>query len=307
MRTQATGSSTVGASGIIVGDAAYKPQWQRTLRLFAAHRPALVSSVVLVLLVAVAVAGPWLVEVGLHTTPVKVHAGLNYASPSREHLLGTDDLGRDMLARVVSGIRISLSVGLLVVFVSSAIGVLVGSAAGAIGGRVDGILMLISDTLLGMPTFYLLLAVASYFSRFSILGIVIVIALTSWMGIARVVRAEFMSVKQRDHVLAARALGARSLRIILRHILPNVVPTITVAISLSVASAILIESSLSFLGLGVQTPRASLGTLLSKAQLYVWTAPMLAVIPGMCIMIIVLAFNFLGDGLREALDPRLRI
>jgi len=307
MRTQTVGSGTVGAVGLILEGAAYKPQWRKTLELFAAHRPALVSSVVLVLLVVVAVAGPWLVEVVLHTTPVKVYAGLNYAPPSREHPLGTDDLGRDMLARVVSGIRISLSIGLLVVLVSSAIGILVGGAAGAMGGRVDSMLMLISDTLLGMPTFYLLLAVASYFSRFSIVGIVIVIALTSWMGTARIVRSEFLTIKQRDYVLAARTLGSSNLRIILRHILPNVVPTITVAVSLSVASAILVESSLSFLGLGVQTPQASLGTLLTKAQLYVWTAPMLAVIPGICIMIIVLAFNFVGDGLREALDPRLRV
>ncbi|MEO1440250.1 MAG: ABC transporter permease [Chloroflexota bacterium] len=285
----------------------HQPAWRRLVARYTAHRLAVVSLFVLVIYIALAIWGPWLVRTTLNTDAQEIHAGMRNRPPSTEHPLGNDELGRDLLARLIDAIRITLIVGLLVVIVSNTIGLLVGGIAGSFGGVVDTVLMVILDTLIAIPTFYLLLAIASYASEFSVTGIVLVIALTSWMGIARIVRADFIALKKRDYVLAARSLGATQWWVIMRQIMPNVVPTILVATSLSVGHAIIIESALSFLGLGVNTPRASLGTLLSRAQQYVWTAPRLAILPGLAIVLIVLAFNYIGDGLREALDPRLNI
>ncbi|MEO0564123.1 MAG: ABC transporter permease [Chloroflexota bacterium] len=284
-----------------------RPEWRRLIDRFVAHRLAVVSLVFLLLLTLVAVWGPWLVRITLDTDAQEIHVGMRNRPPSWDHPFGNDELGRDLLARIVDAVRITLIVGMLVVVVSNVIGLVVGGIAGAFGGAIDTTLMVILDTLIAIPSFYLLLAIASYAAEFTITGIIVVIALTSWMGIARIVRADFIALKNRDYVLAARSLGASQSWIIMRQILPNVLPTIIVATSLSVGSAIIIESALSFLGLGVQTPRASLGTLLSRAQQYVWTAPRLAIIPGMTIVFIVLAFNYIGDGLREALDPRLNV
>jgi peptide/nickel transport system permease protein len=189
--------------------------------------------------------------------------------------------------------------------VSMTIGMVVGGMAGHFGGLVDNLLMRITDTLLSTPTFYILLAMTAYAGSLAIVGIVIIIAATSWMGVARIMRAEFLSLREREFVVAAVTVGATDRQIIWRHILPNVLSTAIVAATLRVGGAILVESSLSFLGLGVQPPAASWGTMLSNAQLYVWQKPILAVYPGACIMVAVLCFNFIGDGLREAFDPRL--
>ncbi len=284
-----------------------RSEWRRVVNRFLAHRLAVVSLGVLLLFIAIAIWGPLVVRTTLNTDAQEIHAGMRNGPPSWDHPLGNDELGRDLLARLVDAVRITLIVGLLVVIVSNTIGVLVGGIAGSFGGAVDTTLMVVLDTLIAIPTFYLLLAIASYAAQFTVTGIIVVIALTSWMGIARIVRADFIALKNRDYVLAAKSLGATQWWVITRQILPNVFPTIIVATSLSVGHAIIIESALSFLGLGVQTPRASLGTLLSRAQQYVWTAPRLAILPGVAIVLIVLAFNYIGDGLREALDPRLNV
>lgn len=287
---------------------AVRPQRSETVRSLARfwrNKLAVISATVLVIMALLALLAPLLSQHVLGWAPDKMDYGKGYMGPSRSHLLGTDELARDVLARLLSGSRVSLSIGLLVVAVSAVLGLLVGSVAGYSGGWVDSMLMRFTDTLLSIPTFFLLLAVGSYAQEFSIVGIVLVIGLTSWMGVARIMRAEFLSVQNRDYVLAARAIGANDGRIVLRHIVPNTLHCLIVAATLGVGQGILTESALSFLGLGVRAPMASWGSMLNNAQTYVFRSPALAIYPGMCIMIAVLAFNFVGDGLREALDPRL--
>ncbi|MFH1928522.1 MAG: ABC transporter permease [Chloroflexota bacterium] len=277
----------------------------RSLARFRRNRLAVASVGVIVIIGVLALLAPVLSNHVLGWEPDQIDYGHMYAGPSGHHLLGTDELGRDVLVRLLYGSRISISIGLLVVVVSISLGLVVGGIGGYAGGLVDNVLMRITDALLSIPTFFLLLAVSTYAMDFTIVGIILAIGLTSWMGVARIMRAEFLSVLTRDYVLAARALGARDRRIILHHILPNAIHSLIVAATLGVGNGILIESALSFLGLGVRAPSSSWGSMLNNSQLYVWKAPMLAVYPGLSIMLTVLAFNFVGDGLREALDPRL--
>lgn len=277
--------------------------WQ-TWRRFRRNRLAVAGLIVLVIIALVALLGPAINEHVLHTTPERMDASARLVGPSSRHLLGADRFGRDVLARLLAGSRVSLAVGFLVVGVSMTVGILVGVLAGAIGGLVDNLLMRMVDTLLAVPSLYLILAIVAWTREFTLAGIVIVIGITGWMGTARLIRAEILSIKERDYVLAAWCVGVPRWQIILRHMMPNVVPTIVVAATLGAASAILVESGLSFLGLGVQPPDSSWGSMLHEYQELVWSAPSLAFYPGMMIMLTVLSFNFVGDGLREAFDPR---
>ena len=272
---------------------------------FRRNRLAVASVGVIAIIGVLALLAPVLSNYVLGWEPDQIDYGNTYAGPSGHHLLGTDELGRDIVVRLLYGGRVSLSIGLLVVVVSVVLGLVVGGIAGYAGGLVDNVLMRITDTLLSIPTIFLLLAVGSYAQEFTIVGIILVIGFTSWMGVARIMRAEFLSLQTRDYVLAARALGATDWRITLRHIFPNALHSLIVAATLGVGQGILIEAALSFLGMGVRPPMSSWGSMLNNAQTYVWMAPMLAVYPGFCIMLAVLSFNFVGDGLREALDPRL--
>lgn len=219
--------------------------------------------------------------------------------------LGTDDLGRDVLARILYGARISLLVGFVAVGLSTVIGVVVGALAGYYGGWIDGLIMRFVDIMLCFPSFFLILAVVAFLEP-SIWNIMIVIGFTSWMGVARLVRAEFLSLRERDYVQAARALGARDGRIIFVHILPNALSPILVSATLGVAGAILVESALSFLGIGVQPPTPSWGNMLIVGKQTLGTAWWLSVFPGLAILITVLGYNLLGEGIRDALDPRLK-
>jgi len=227
--------------------------------------------------------------------------------PSRQHFFGTDDLGRDIWSRVLYGGRISLVVGFLTMFFSVSIGTLYGALAGYYGGRVDQIMMRFVDILLSIPTLFLLIILAA-FIRPNPAGIALIIGLTSWMSIARLVRAEFLRLKGQEFVEAARVLGCSEPRVIFRHILPNVTAPIIVNATLMVASAILYESTLSFLGLGVTPPDFSWGSMLTDAQniILLEKAPWIAFFPGLAIFLTVLAFSFVGDALRDALDPRLK-
>ncbi len=224
--------------------------------------------------------------------------------PGRLHPLGTDDIGRDVLSRMLYGARVSLSVGFVAVGISTLIGMMMGAVAGYYGGIADRLIMRFVDVMLSIPSFFLILAVIAFVGP-SIWNIMFIIGLTSWMGVARLVRAEFLSLKSREYILAARAVGASDTRIILRHMLPNSLAPVIVSAVLGVASAVLLESSLSFLGIGVQPPMPSWGNILTAGKANIEIAWWLSVFPGAAILVTVLSYNLLGEGLRDALDPRL--
>ncbi len=224
-------------------------------------------------------------------------------SPSSVHWMGTDGLGRDVFSRMLFGARISLMVGFVAVGIATIIGVILGAISGYYRGWVDILIMRLVDVMLSIPTFFLILAVIAFLTP-SIWNIMIVIGLTSWMGVTRLVRAEFLSLREREFVLSAKTLGAGDLRLIFLHLLPNSLTPIIVSTVLGVASAVLVESGLSFLGLGVQPPQASWGNILTDGKEYIQFAWWLSLFPGLAILLTVLGYNLLGEGLRDALDPR---
>jgi peptide/nickel transport system permease protein len=244
---------------------------------------------------------------------------LRLQAPSWEHPFGTDSIGRDIFARTIYGGQISLFIGFVAVLIETILGILVGALAGYYGGKVDALLMRFTEALLNIPTIFLLLVMAKFFGgkipeivigervfSGSVIVIVVIIGATSWMYLARIVRAEFLSLKEREFILAARATGTSNFEIIFYHILPNTFAPIIVSSTLSVANAILAEAYISFLGMGVQPPTATWGNMLESSSKYLDTAPWLWFFPGMLILLTTLSINFLGDGLRDALDPRSR-
>lgn len=270
--------------------------WQRLRH----NRMALVGAgIVLVMFLMAAVASFSSID------PAAIDVGQSLLPPSVAHPFGTDDLGREVFVRMLYGARISLLVGFVAVGISTLIGIILGSLAGYYGNWVDALVMRFVDIMLCFPTFFLILAVIAFLNP-SIWNIMIVIGLTSWMGVARLIRAEFLSLRQRDFVLAAQALGASDLRLIFRHILPNAMSPVLVSATLGVAGAILTESALSFLGIGVQPPTPSWGNMLIVGKQTLGSAWWLSVFPGLAILITVLGYNLLGEGVRDALDPRLK-
>ena len=224
-------------------------------------------------------------------------------SPSAAHWMGTDGLGRDVYSRMLFGARISLLVGIVAVGIATIIGIVLGAIAGFYRGWVDTVIMRLVDVMLSIPTFFLILAVIAFLTP-SIWNIMIVIGLTSWMGVTRLVRAEFLSLRNREFVLASQTLGAKESRLIFKQLLPNSLTPIIVSSVLGIASAVLVESGLSFLGLGVQAPQASWGNILTDGKEYIEFAWWLSMFPGLAILITVMGYNLLGEGLRDALDPR---
>lgn len=283
---------------------------------FRRHKMALFGGVVLILLILFSFGGAFVyTEKFANFTDTSQRL----SAPSLEHPFGTDTIGRDILARAIYGGQISLFIGLVAVLIETLLGVLVGALAGYYGGVVDAILMRITEALLNIPTIFLLLVMAKFFGgdiptmeiggrvfSGSVIVIVVIIGFTSWMYLARIVRAEFLSLKENEFVLAARAIGTSNIEIIFLHILPNTFAPIIVSGTLSVANAILYEAYISFLGLGVQPPTATWGNMLESSAKYLDTAPWLWFFPGLLILLTVLSINFLGDGLRDALDPRSR-
>lgn len=261
------------------------------------NRLATAGGLLLIVLALVAVCAPW---VSPHD-PLQVSLPEALQGPSAVHLLGTDQLGRDVLSRLIYGARISLVIGFIAVGISVVVGTAVGAVAGFYGGWVDAVLMRLVDTMLSIPTIFLLLAVIALVGP-SIQLIMVVIGLTSWMGVARLVRAELLSLKEREFVLAARVLGASSARLILKHLLPNAMAPVLVSATLGVGGAILTESVLSYLGLGVQPPTPSWGNILNEGRVALGVAWWLTLSPGLCIFVTVLAFNLLGEGIRERLS-----
>src|SRR5205814_3270347 len=225
--------------------------------------------------------------------------------PSFSHIMGTDDIGRDLFTRLLYGGRISLAIGLFSALVGTGVGTLMGSLAGYYGKSIDNLIMRITDVAFSIPGLPLLIILSAY-AKSAIPVMILILGLLSWMSTARIVRGTVLSLKERDFATAARAIGVRDARIILRHILPNAMAPIIVGATLGVGGAIIAESSLSFLGLGVQVPTPSWGNMLQDSQATMSSRPWLTIFPGMAILITVLGINFLGDGLRDALDPTLR-
>ena len=287
-----------------------------TWRRFRRHKLALAGIVVLILLFIYSFGGAFLYSEAYSNF---TETGLRLQAPSTAHPFGTDTIGRDILARTIYGGQISLMIGLTAVVLETIVGILIGAAAGYYGGRVDSLLMRFTEAVFTIPQIFLLLVMAKFFSgrvpnitlsgrtfSGSVVVIIVIIGLTSWPYLARIVRAEFLSIKENEFILAARATGTGSWQIIFGHILPNSVAPIVVTATLGVANAILSEAYISFLGLGVQPPTATWGNMLEGAYNYIATAPWLWVFPGILIVLTVLSTNFVGDGLRDALDPRSR-
>lgn len=270
--------------------------WQRLRR----NRMALTGGAIVLFMFMMAAAASFTT-----VDPAAIDVSKSLQAPSWEHPLGTDDLGREVLVRMLYGARISLLVGFVAVGISTLIGITCGAMAGYYGGWVDAVVMRFVDIMLCFPTFFLILAVIAFLEP-SIWNIMIVIGLTSWMGVARLVRAEFLSLRHRDFVLAAQVLGASDGRLIFRHILPNALSPVLVSATLGVAGAILTESALSFLGIGVQPPTPSWGNMLIIGKQTLGSAWWLSVFPGLAILITVLGYNLLGEGIRDALDPRIK-
>tara|TARA_B110000902_G_scaffold55599_1_gene64705 strand:+ start:643 stop:1479 length:837 start_codon:yes stop_codon:yes gene_type:complete len=260
---------------------------------------ALAGFIIIIIMFLLAILAPWLAPYDPDAFNVKSIL----LAPSWQHWMGTDGLGRDVLSRMLYGGRISLLVGLVAVGISTAIGIILGALAGYYRGWVDTVIMRLVDIMLSIPSFFLILAVIAFLTP-SIVNIMVVIGLTSWMGVTRLVRAEFLSLSNREFVLASRSLGAKDARLIFTHLLPNSLTPIIVSSVLGVAGAVLLESGLSFLGLGVQAPQASWGNILTDGKEYIQFAWWLSLYPGMAILLTVLGYNLLGEGLRDALDPR---
>lgn len=289
----------------------------RFVERFGSHRMAVASSVVIVLLSLILLAAPGIAEFqGLD--PDRTDLFNRFAPPSTAHPLGTDDLGRDLLIRLLYGGRISLFVGVVGALLAALIGCGIGIVAGLVGGRTDAFLMRLTDGVLSLPILPLLIILAAIdLSKVPLLDlaagadssgvwrIVVIVALFGWTTVARLVRGAVLSLQEREFVQSARALGAGPWHIVRRHFLPNVAAPIIVATTLAIGNVILAESILSFLGLGIQPPTPSWGNMLTNAQEVIWAAPRLAVLPGVLIFLAVIAFNFVGDGLQDALDPRL--
>jgi peptide/nickel transport system permease protein len=271
------------------------------MRRFCRHRLALLGAVTIAVLLIACAIGPLL----LPWTDTRIDILHRFQPPGAwPHVAGTDQLGRDMLARLLMAGRISLAVGFAAMAISTVIGTTIGLVAGFYGGAIGAVLMRLVDAVLCFPNVFLLLTLAAFVST-DVFSIILLIAFTTWMEVARIVQAQIRALREREFAVAAEALGAGDARIMLRELLPNAVGPITVAATLIVAHAILSESYISYLGYGIQPPTASWGNMLDGAQSYLTSAPWLALLPGALIAIAVLSFNFLGDGLRDAFDPRM--
>jgi len=297
-----TSSVTAGANIQLIAETARRSEWSQAWRRFRANRIAVGGMTIILLLVLMAVFAPLLSP---HHPIEDVFRGMRGGSPTSAHPFGFDHLGRDLLSRVIFGTRVALLVGLIATGIAVTIGVVVGAVAGFFGSWVDLLISRVIDTLMAIPIIALLVVLAAVMGP-SLTTTILVIGVTGWARFARVVRADVMSLKATDFVTAARAVGVRDWRIIWRHLLPNVMGPIIVLATLGIGGIIILESALSFLGLGIRPPEPSWGRTLADGRDSILRFPHISFFPGLMIVITVLAFNVLGDGLRDALDPRER-
>lgn len=265
---------------------------------FRRNKMAMVGAITIILLIFIAVFAPWVAPYD----PYKVDLKEQFIAPGAKYLLGTDMYGRDVLSRVIFGTRISLIIGLVPSIISMVLGSVLGIISGYYGGKVDTVIMRVADMVMAFPSLLLAMAVM-YTLGANLYNIFIALSIVGWAGTARVVRAQTLSIKEKEFVEAARAIGVKNWIIMIRHIFPNCVAPLLVLLTLGIPEAIMSEASLSFLGVGAQPPTPSWGLMISNGKEYLFSAPWVAISPGFAILIIVLAFNFLGDGLRDALDP----
>ena len=295
-------STTSAANTQLISETAHRSEWSQAWRRFCANRIALGGLVVILLLALMAIFAPF---ISPYDPIDEIFRGMRGGSPTLAHPFGYDHLGRDLLSRVIFGTRVALLVGLLATGIAVTLGVVIGAVAGYLGSWEDTLISRVIDTLMAFPIIALLVVLAAVLGP-SLVTTVVVIGVTGWARFARVVRADIMSLKATDFVTAARAVGVRDWRIIWRHLLPNVMGPIIVLATLGIGGIIILESALSFLGLGIRPPNPSWGGTLADGRAFILRYPHIAFFPGLMIVITVLAFNFLGDGLRDALDPRER-
>jgi peptide/nickel transport system permease protein len=276
--------------------------WRSALARFRRNRLAVVALWIVIAACVVAALAPWLVAYSPTATPDIVT--LKNLPPSATHLLGTDFASRDVFSRLLYGARVSLSIALLAILLSATVGTLYGATAGYYGGRIDAIMMRIIDAALSIPRILLLITLLVLWGALPITSLIVVLGFTGWFGVSRLVRAEVISLKERDMVVAARARGARDREIIFRHILPNVLSPVVVAATLGIANVIVIEAGLSYLGIGVRPPLPSWGNMIQDGVSQIASVWWVSLFPGLAIVATVMAFNIIGDGLRDALDPR---
>jgi len=289
----------------------YARDRHQTWRKFSRHKLALSGAVVLCVFILAAIFAPFL----SHFDPNAIDSrwsGTPLSPGAFGHWIGTDEIGRDLYTRLLFGARISLTLATFVVVIEVLLGTLIGAVAGYYGGFIDGLLMRLTDTVLCIPTLPLLLvltgivAATSTKASLNFVSIVLIIGFLSWTTVARLVRGAFLSLREKEFCEAARAIGSNDSRIVIRHLLPNALAPIIVQATLDIANVIILESALSYLGFGIQPPTASWGSMLANAQENITIAPWAAIFPGLCIFVTVLAINYLGDGLRDALDPNVR-
>ena len=274
---------------------------EKILQMFKNNKVTLAASVVLLLICLTAILAPLVSPYD----PNEIHLGDELNQPSSKYLLGTDEYGRDVLSRVIHGGRISLIVGFVPTLIDMLIGLFLGLISGYYGGRIDFAIMRLADMVLAFPSFLLALLIMYTFKP-GLLLLFIALSLVGWAGTARVVRSQTMSLKEKEFVEAARSVGVKNWKIMIKHILPNCLPSLIVLFTLSIPGSIMTESSLSFLGVGIQPPNSSWGLLVNKYKKYLFDIPIAALAPGVAILLVVLAFNFLGDGLRDAIDPYMK-
>jgi len=294
------------AAGIETGSARpAQSYWNESWERLRANRIGIAAGILILIFAVIAVMAPLFSLILTHYQPQTINLDQTFMKPGSTHLLGSDELGRDTLTRLIWGARVSLGVAFLTVAMSLTLGTTVGMVAGYYGGWIDDVLMRLVDTVLAIPAIFLFILMSILF-RPNAFTLAAIVASVGWGSVARLVRGEVLSVKQRDFILATRSIGARDTRLMLRHLLPNVLPVLIVAASLGVGQIILIEAALDFLGLGIQPPTPSWGNMLTNAQSYFFRSGFLVALPGIAIFVTVLASNMFGNAIRDAFDPRLK-